>query len=97
MYSFFALWIILLLHHGHGSPVVKATDSWLTYNRLEASADEHPPCRGCCYVLNLSRLKHPRWKLGKGVPARMSSRHLTMIQNYEVHHQYPSCSFGERR
>ncbi|GFU68393.1 hypothetical protein TNCV_3077811 [Trichonephila clavipes] len=38
-----ALWIHLPC--GCGSPVVKVTDSLLTYHEFESSAAEDPPCR----------------------------------------------------
>ncbi|GFY08726.1 hypothetical protein TNCV_5006391 [Trichonephila clavipes] len=35
---------------GHGSLVVKATDSWLVYYEFEPSTAEDPPCRVAMHI-----------------------------------------------
>ncbi|GFU23292.1 hypothetical protein TNCV_2559791 [Trichonephila clavipes] len=70
---------------GHGSLVVKVTKSWLTCYELNPSAAEDSPCRGGQCMLNMMRLKRP--SVGMVCQFRSRSRHLTMVQNYEVHRQ----------
>ncbi|GFW97399.1 HTH_Tnp_Tc3_2 domain-containing protein [Trichonephila clavipes] len=57
-----------MMRCGHGSLVVKVTDSWLECHELEPSTTEDPSCRGRC-SLYLSMLKRPTvdvvWKLGE--------------------------------
>ncbi|GFV88642.1 uncharacterized protein TNCV_1244521 [Trichonephila clavipes] len=74
---------------GCGSPEVKVSD----YGRHVMSLSPVPLKTR---RVNLSRAEMSSHWCGvvvrRGVPAQVSSRHLTMAQNYEVHRQAPSCS-----
>ncbi|GFT17190.1 hypothetical protein TNCV_4739021 [Trichonephila clavipes] len=63
---------------GHGSLVVKLTDSWLVYPEFEPVTAEDPTCRGGRCTLNMPRLKQTpvgvASKLGqRRVPAQVST------------------------
>ncbi|GFV50719.1 hypothetical protein TNCV_2213801 [Trichonephila clavipes] len=66
-------------------------------SELESGTAEDPPCRGGRRTLNVSRAQtSSRWCGGvvrRGrCQLRCRPRHLTMVQNYEVCRQKPSCS-----
>ncbi|GFW81333.1 hypothetical protein TNCV_376811 [Trichonephila clavipes] len=79
-----------------GCLVVMVMGSRLACRELESITAEYQPCRRGRYTLSKSRLKRTPvgvvWKLGQWVPAQGSTRHLTMVQNYNVRRQKPSCS-----
>ncbi|GFX99959.1 uncharacterized protein TNCV_259961 [Trichonephila clavipes] len=84
------------LFWGCGSPVVKVSD----HDRHVMSSSPVPLKTrrvGELCMLNLSRAQtSSRWcgvvVRGGGYQLRCHPRHLTMVQNYEVRHQKPSCS-----
>ncbi|GFY16398.1 hypothetical protein TNCV_2350411 [Trichonephila clavipes] len=63
-------------------------------HEFEPSTTKDPPCREQC-TLNLPRTQtSSRWCGSRrgGCQLRCRPRHLTMVQNDEVHRQKPSCS-----
>ncbi|GFT11841.1 uncharacterized protein TNCV_1923621 [Trichonephila clavipes] len=85
-----------VISRGCGSPVVKVSD----YGRHVMSSSPVPPktrCVGQRCTLNLSRAETSfRWcdvvvRRG-GFQLRCRLLHLTMVQNYVVRRQKPSCS-----
>ncbi|GFS57521.1 hypothetical protein TNCV_1401851 [Trichonephila clavipes] len=83
-------------YSGRGSRVVKVSDRGWPCLEFEPSTTEDPTCRGAM-PLNLSRAEtSSRWC---GVVVRRGEcqlgchpRPLTMVQNYVVRRQKPSCS-----
>ncbi|GFV23073.1 hypothetical protein TNCV_5101681 [Trichonephila clavipes] len=64
--------IASMANSGYGSLVVKVTDSWLPCLVFEPRTAEDPPNRGDrCTLSGVEVLR--------GVPAHVSSRHLTMV------------------
>ncbi|GFV97867.1 hypothetical protein TNCV_2021821 [Trichonephila clavipes] len=66
--------------HGHGSLVVKVTNSWSAFNEFELSAAGDTPWRGTMHIKSLESLKVPPvgvvWYLVEGLPAQVSSTTL---------------------
>ncbi|GFY32583.1 uncharacterized protein TNCV_673381 [Trichonephila clavipes] len=82
---------------GRGSLVVKVTDLWLACHEFEPSTTEDLPYRGAMHVKSVesSNILPLVWcgNLKREMTAqRCRPRHLTVVQNYEVRHQKPSCS-----
>ncbi|GFY24222.1 hypothetical protein TNCV_1012731 [Trichonephila clavipes] len=68
--------------------MVKVTGSCQACYEFATSTSEDPPCRVDQCMLSMSRFKHS----SVGVEVRKKechSRHLTMVQNYEVRRQKP--------
>ncbi|GFY04429.1 uncharacterized protein TNCV_4415171 [Trichonephila clavipes] len=90
-------------YRGRGSLVVKVTDSWSTCHEFEPNTAEDPPCRGAMHVKSVesSNVLPFVWcgvVVRRGAcQLRCRPRHLTMVQNYEVHPQKPSSSSTVRR
>ncbi|GFU30147.1 hypothetical protein TNCV_1784351 [Trichonephila clavipes] len=53
--------IVLDASSGHGSQVVKVTDSWPVCHELEPSTAEEPPCRGEVNVKPVEAQTSCRW------------------------------------
>ncbi|GFX65503.1 hypothetical protein TNCV_4735491 [Trichonephila clavipes] len=79
--------VILSPHSTTGLPMRSASLTSKLPERNRRNQD--PPCRGGRYTLNPSWLKCPPigmlCKLGEGCQVKIRPRHLTMVQNYEVH------------
>ncbi|GFW75094.1 uncharacterized protein TNCV_447991 [Trichonephila clavipes] len=81
---------------GCGSPVVKISDHGRHVMSLSPVPLKIHRVRKRC-TINLSRAQtSPRWcgvvVRREGVPDQCRPRHLTMVQNDEVHRQKSSCS-----
>ncbi|GFX26882.1 hypothetical protein TNCV_1840541 [Trichonephila clavipes] len=63
---------------------------------FEPSIAEDPPCWWVMHVKSVDSRKSPCWcdllVRRRGCQFRCRPRHLTMVQNYEVQRQKPSCS-----
>ncbi|GFX99855.1 uncharacterized protein TNCV_258921 [Trichonephila clavipes] len=71
---------------GHGSLVVKVTDSVPACHEFEPSTDEDPPCRETMHVKSVQSSNVLPWcgavvRRGGG-QLRCKLRHLTVVQNY---------------
>ncbi|GFW13640.1 hypothetical protein TNCV_1211061 [Trichonephila clavipes] len=76
-------------------------DSWPVCHEFEPSTVEDPPCRGAMHVKPFEAQTSSRWcgveVIRGGFQLRHRSRHLTVVQNYEVRHREPSSSLIIRR
>ncbi|GFX91917.1 hypothetical protein TNCV_3577471 [Trichonephila clavipes] len=92
--------VMRICHHwmspcGRGSLVVEVSNrGWLVTSSSSVPLNTHHVGERC--PLNLSRAQTSfRWcgSWERGRQLRFRPRHLTMVQNYEVRHQKPSCSW----
>ncbi|GFY32588.1 uncharacterized protein TNCV_673431 [Trichonephila clavipes] len=69
--------------------------SWLTCHEFEPNTTKDTPCSGAMYVKSVESSKIlPFVRCGseeRGCQLRCPPRHLTMVQNFEVNLQKPSC------
>ncbi|GFW89090.1 hypothetical protein TNCV_2685241 [Trichonephila clavipes] len=84
---------------GRASLVVKVLDcGWLVTSSRAQHHLKDPQCRGAMHVKSVqsSNVLPLVWcdvvVRKEGFQLRCSPRHLTMIQNYVIRHQQPSCS-----
>ncbi|GFV15694.1 hypothetical protein TNCV_986771 [Trichonephila clavipes] len=87
--------------HGHGSLVIKVTDSLLACREFEARATEDPSCRDQMHAKSAEIQTSSRWcgvEVRRGrYQLRCRPLHLTMVQNYEICRQKLSSSPIVRR
>ncbi|GFT40608.1 uncharacterized protein TNCV_3007841 [Trichonephila clavipes] len=75
--------------------VLKASDRGWLCHEFEPSTTKDPPCRAAMHAKSVESETSSRWcgvVVRRGCQLRCRPRHLTMVQNYVVRRQKPSCS-----
>ncbi|GFV24301.1 uncharacterized protein TNCV_422911 [Trichonephila clavipes] len=86
----------LRLVFSRGSRVVQVWDRGLPCHEFEPSTTKDPPCRAAMHVKSVESSNVLPWcgveVRREGCQLRCRPRHLTMVENYVVCRQKPSCS-----
>ncbi|GFX06926.1 hypothetical protein TNCV_1202411 [Trichonephila clavipes] len=68
------------------------SDRGLPCHEFEPSTTKDPPCRAAMHVKSVESFPVGVVVRREGCQLRCHPRHLTMVQNYVVRRQKPSCS-----